>query len=74
MGSIYMTSATPTSGYLGRCLPCSRPVRDTAIGGGDHRVISCPDCRGTLTAERVYGTRWLNGLTAWRSTTPTYTA
>src|SRR6266851_4954808 len=56
MGSVYMTSATPTSGYLGRCLPCSRPVRDTAIGGGDHRVISCPDCRGTLTAERVYGT------------------
>ena len=56
MGTIYMTSARPTTGYLGRCGPCMRPVRDTAIGGSDHLAISCPDCGQALTAQRVYGT------------------
>lgn len=55
--SEYIASARPLHVFLGKCVPCVRPVRassDTYMG--DHYPATCPDCRKPVTCERLYGT------------------
>lgn len=41
---------TATTGYIGHCTTCDRPVR------GERRDILCPDCGHRVTGKRIIGT------------------
>lgn len=57
MSTTEITSATATARFLGRCDTCDRPVAFDNVGTYvDHVQGPCPDCGGTLTAQRLYGT------------------
>jgi len=56
MATTYVVSANATTGFVGRCEPCKRPVRGTVLTMADHLVIECPDCQGSVQAQCVYGT------------------
>lgn len=46
-------SETPTIKYLGVCQTCVRPVRATSEDGQRFITVSCPECNGAITVERL---------------------
>lgn len=56
MVSIYTSEAQPLRRWVGECETCSRPVSgDAGEHARDVADVICPDCKGLVRAERIYG-------------------